>query len=308
MQVGAIALEEFVRGERQEDVEIAGRAAADAGFAFAGEPNARAVFHPLGNVDRQRTLARHPALTGAGCAGFLDHLAAALTARAGPLQGEEALRLADASGAAAMRAGLRLGAGLGAGARAGFAGDRDRYLDLRGLALKSFLDRDFHVVAQVGAALAAAAAALARHAKQIFENVGEGRGEARAEAGTAAARALLEGGVAEAVIGRAFLPVFQDFVGFVDFLEADFALGIAGIAVRLPLHRELAEGRLQLGFVGGTFDLQGLVIAAFGRHRSVPNSRALPLRERVSKDAAFDLTKKDPHPSRRGAHSRVWGP
>ena len=31
-------------------------------------------------------------------------------------------------------------------------------LDLRGLALEGFLERDFHVVAQVGAALAAAAA------------------------------------------------------------------------------------------------------------------------------------------------------
>ena len=77
-------------------------------------------------------------------------------------------------GAAAHRAGLRLGAGLGAGARAGLAGDRDRNLDLRGLAEEGFLQRDFHVVAQVGAALAAAAAAaLPGHAEQVFENIGE---------------------------------------------------------------------------------------------------------------------------------------
>jgi hypothetical protein len=107
-------------------------------------------------------------------AGVLDHLTAALTAGAGPLKREESLGLPHAASAAAGRAGLRLGAGLGAGARTGLAGDRDRDLDLRGLALKGFLERDFHVVAQIGAALASAtAAALPGHAEQVFENIGE---------------------------------------------------------------------------------------------------------------------------------------
>ena len=175
-------------------------------------------------------------------------------------------------GAAAHRAGLRLGAGLGAGARAGFAGDRDRNLDLRGLAVEGFLQRDFHVVAQVGAALAAAAAAaLPGHAEQVFENIGEGRGKAGAEAGAAAAHALLERGMAEAVIGGALVAVLQDFIGFVDFLELDFAGGIARILVRMPFHRELAERRLELGIVRGPFDFQGFVIAALGGHPSDPS-------------------------------------
>src|SRR5206468_4474319 len=162
-------------------------------------------------------------------------------------------RLTEAPGAAAMRAGLWLGARLGAGARAGLAGDRDRNFDLRGLALERFLERDLHVVAQIRAALAAAAAALARHAEQVFENVGERRRKARAEPGTAATRALLERGMSEAIIGGALLAVLENLVGLVDFLEADFALGIAGILVRMPLHRELAEGRLQPVIVGGAF-------------------------------------------------------
>ena len=53
MQIGAVALEELVLGQRQEDVEVAGRAAADAGLAFAGEPDPGAVLDALGNVDRQ---------------------------------------------------------------------------------------------------------------------------------------------------------------------------------------------------------------------------------------------------------------
>src|SRR5207245_11342418 len=146
MQIGAAALEELVLGQRQEDVEVAGRAAADPGLALAGEPDPGAVLDARGNVDRQRPLAGDTPLTRAGRAGVLDHLAAALAARTGPLQREEALRLPHASGAAAGRAGLRLGAGLGPDARAGLAGDRDRNLDLLALAAKGFLKRASHGV------------------------------------------------------------------------------------------------------------------------------------------------------------------
>src|SRR5262249_50214145 len=272
MQVRTVALEKLMGRQRQEDVEVARRTAAHAGLAFPGKPDARAVLDALWNIDGQCALARNSPRADTGRAGVLDHLTTALTPRTGPLQREEALRLSDAAGAAAGRAGLRLGAGLGAGARAGFAGDRDGNLDLRGLALERFLQRDFHVVAQVGAAFAAAPGALPAHAEQIFENVGEGGREAGAEAaGMAAAyAALLERRMAEAVIGGALLAVFQDLISFVDFLEADLALGIAGILVRMPFHRELAEGRLQPGVVGGAFDFEGLVVAALGRHSFKP--------------------------------------
>ena len=61
MKVGTVALKEGVRADRQENVEIAGRPAADAGFAFAGEANAGAVFDAGRDVDRQGPLARDPA-------------------------------------------------------------------------------------------------------------------------------------------------------------------------------------------------------------------------------------------------------
>src|SRR5439155_23635156 len=157
----------------QENVEVAGRPAADAGLAFAGKTDTRAVLDALGDVHRQRAVARHPSRARAIRAGILDHLAAALTAGAGPLQREEALGLPHPACAAAHRTGLRLGTRLGAGARTGLAGDRDRNLDLRGLALKSFLQREFHIVAQVGAALASTAASLPGHAEQVLENIGE---------------------------------------------------------------------------------------------------------------------------------------
>src|ERR1700742_1787042 len=108
----------------------------------------------------------------------------------------------------------------------------------------------------------------------------------------AAHAALLERGMAEAVIGGPPLAVFQDLVGLVDFLETDLALGIAAILVRMPLHRELAERRLQLAVVGVAFDFEGLVVAALGRHQFKParTSSSLPNVE----DASFGLMKNDP--------------
>jgi hypothetical protein len=57
-------------------------------------------------------------------------------------------------------------------------------------------------------------------AEQIVENVGEG-GRHVAKAAGGAAGIVLEGGVAEAIVGGALVRVLEDFVGFVDFLEAD---------------------------------------------------------------------------------------
>ena len=250
MQVGAVALEELVRRDRQEDVEVARRAAADPGLALAGKPDAGAVLDPWRDVDRKRALARHAPGAGAGRARILDHLAAALADRAGALEREEAaLGVADAAVAVAVLAGLRLGARLGAGAGAGLAGDRGRQPQLGGLAGERLLQRDLHVEAKIGAALAPAAAraARARHAEDAFENVGEGGAEVAAEAVRAAHAALLERGVAEAIVGCALLLVLQDVVGFVDFLEALLAILVAWIAVRVMLHGELAVRGLHLG-------------------------------------------------------------
>src|SRR5882672_8741402 len=106
--------------------------------------------------------------------------------------------MADPAVAVAGRAGLRLGAGLGAAARAGLAGHRSRQPHLRGLAGEGLVQRDLHVEAQIGAALAARAAlAAAAHAEDAFENIGKRRAEIGAEPMRAAARAVLERGVAE---------------------------------------------------------------------------------------------------------------
>jgi hypothetical protein len=125
----------------------------------------------------------------------------------------------------------RSSAGAGLGARAGtdVAGDRHRYPDLRGLAGEGFFQRDFHVVAQIGAALATAERALplpaaAHHlAEDVFEDIGEAAAAAKTAA-TAAHAAMLEGCMTVTVIGRALLRILQRLVGFVDFLELVLAM------------------------------------------------------------------------------------
>ena len=232
LDVGAFALEDAVRGDADEDVEIARRAAAHAGLAFAGQADAGAVLDAFRDLDRERLFALHAALAAAGIAGIGDHPALAAAGRAGALDGEEALLRAHAPCAPAAGAGTGRGT-LAAGGIAGLAAHGARHPDLRLLAFEGLFERDFQVVAQIGAPALRTAAALAAHeiAEQIVEHVGEA---AEVEIGAAGARpppAVLERGMTELVIGRALLVVLQDLVGFVDFLEALLGRLVARVAV-----------------------------------------------------------------------------
>src|SRR5262249_11838247 len=155
MQISAVALEKRVRRNREKDVEIAGRPAAHTGLALARKTDARAILDARRNVDRERTLARDAARARARRTGALDHLAASLAPGAGALQRKETLRMPDASSATAVRTGFWFGARLGTGAGAGIARHRGRNAHLRGLARERLLERDLHVVAQIGTALGA---------------------------------------------------------------------------------------------------------------------------------------------------------
>src|SRR6185369_9352848 len=138
-----------------------------------------------------------------------------------------------------------------------------------------FLERDLHVVAQVRAALASAAAppAAAAHPEQVLEDVGEAGGEVGAEAVRLAGAALLESRMAEAVVGRALLSILQDVVGLVDFLEMVLTILVAGIAVGVPFHRELAVRRLHLRVGRAALYAEDFVVVALGHSALVPNPR-----------------------------------
>src|SRR5260370_38345724 len=140
MQVGAVALKERMRRQREKNIEVAGRPDPHPGLALAREPDAGAVLDAGRDIDRQHALAGDPPGPGAGRARTVDNMAAALAGRAGPFQGEKALGMADAAGAPAGRTGFGVGAALGAGARAGLAGDRCRDSYLRLLAGKGLVE------------------------------------------------------------------------------------------------------------------------------------------------------------------------
>ncbi len=136
-----------------------------------------------------------------------------------------------------------------------------------GFAGIGLLQPGFHVVAQIRASLPARARTRAPHAEDAFEQVGKRGGKIRAETARPACWAILERGMAKAIIRGALVRIFEDLIGFVDFLEARLARLVAGIAIGVPFHRQLAKGRFQFPLIGSAVDLKNFVIAALGHAR-----------------------------------------
>ena len=232
-----------MRADVDEDVEVARGSAHRPGLAFAGEANAGAGIDPRRNIDRQRLNLVDPALAAALAARAFDHLAAPAAVVARPFDDEEALLRADLAVAVAQVARARAGARLGAAALARLAGDRDLDLDLRALAVERLLEADLHVVAQVRPAARLLPPAAA-------ESVAEDRLEDIAEVGeicalpAVEAAAVLERGMAEAIISGALLRVLEALIGRADRLELVLVVLAAAVAVGMVLHRQLAVGGL----------------------------------------------------------------
>ena len=77
--------------------------------------------------------------------------------------------------------------------------------------------------------------------------------------------AVLERGMTEAVVGGPLLGVLQRVVGLVDFLELALGFVVAGIAVGMELHRELAVGPFDRRLVGSLGDPEHFVEIAFSQ-------------------------------------------
>ena len=196
--------------------------------------------------------------------------------RAGPLDRKETLLRPHPSITAAGRAGAGLGAGLGAGAGTGRAGNRCRQSQIGRLAGKRLFERDFEIVAQVRAARRAT---LPRPPRRPITSPKRSSKISAIEApkpspAKAKAAALLEGGMAEAIIGGTLLRIGEALIGLVDFLELDLAGRVAGIAVGMELHRGFAEGRFQFDFGARPRDAERFVIAVLAHCLSVPAAPA----------------------------------
>src|SRR5476649_1399172 len=226
MQVVAFALEHGVRLDVDFHIQIARRAAIGTRFAVAGRADAHAVVDADRDLHFQRLVALDATGAAARCARIGDDLAGAVAFRAGLLDAEEALLHAHLAVAAASRAGARRGARLGAGAVAGVALVPGRHADGRVEAVGGLLQRDFQVVAQVGAAIHLRSGVAAAAATQV----------------------RIDAGVTVTVIGLALFRIGQHLVRFFDFLEFFFRLFAVRIAVRMVLHRQFAIRLLDLVF------------------------------------------------------------
>ena len=92
VKVVALALEDAVLLEVDDDVEVAGRAAVHPGLALAGEADAIALVHAGRNFYREGLVALDAPGAAARGAGIGHHLARAVAGRARLLDREEALR------------------------------------------------------------------------------------------------------------------------------------------------------------------------------------------------------------------------
>src|SRR5688572_5124545 len=138
--------------------------------------------------------------------------------------------------------------------------------------MERVLEPDLEVVAQVGAAPRPAAriAAAEAAAEDGLEDVAE-----VAEIGLLPAPALLEGGVAEAVVSGALLRVLEALVGRADGLELGLVVLAPLIAVGVELHRQLAIGGLDRRPVGGAADAEHFVKIGFHRRHVRPPPESL---------------------------------
>ena len=104
---------------------------------------------------------------------------------------------------------------------------------------------------------------------------------------SAAAATVPEGGVAEAIIGRALLRVLEAVIGLADRLELGLAVLAPGVLVRMVFHRELAIRRFDRRRVRGPLALEQLVIVDLG-HATPPRPSPSP-RPRPGSSAARGL-------------------
>src|SRR5256884_618935 len=251
-QIVAVAVENLMRPDMQNDVKISGRPAANAALPVAGRAQARAGVHARGNFNCDFGSALAPSGAPARATGLFHGAAGAFASRAGLGDAENPARVDDLPASAAGGTGLRCRARLRARTAAGLAGVWFGDRDFLFAAQYRFLKRDLHVVTKVGAALRAggiapfaaeefvedAAGAASKHFPENFKRIMK----PAATKPSGAPCAGIESGMTVLVVRGPFLRIAQRFVGFPQFFE--FFLGgfVAGILIRMVFDGQFAIG------------------------------------------------------------------
>ncbi len=263
-EVIAFALEKLVLFHMQNNVKVAGLATKGAGFTKAAEADAGAVFDSGGNFGFDGALAKKSALAAALRAWIGDDLTQTLASGTGAGDAEKALLMADLAMAVAGAAGDGRFSRRCAGSATGFASfmtaDIDGFFD----AEDGFLEFQLQIFAQVGSALNAAtllatAAAEQVEAKEVAKDIVEIVEDSFIEA----AASSVDSGVTEAVVGGALIAISQDGIGLGGFFEALFGGRVAGVAIGVVLHGELAVGAFDFLFACAAFYSENFVVIAF---------------------------------------------
>ena len=142
--------------------------------------------------------------------------------------------------------------------------------DLLLASVKSLFQRDPQVVAQIRSASVPSSGTAAAE-KVLKDPVASPRGSEHLTKEvegivkpTSSRRGPLKCCVAVAVVGGALLLITHDVVGFSNFPETGLRLDVAGILVRMMLHRQFAVRALDLLEFGGAADFQHLIAVPLG--------------------------------------------
>ena len=227
------------------------------------------------DLDRQLALAADAAGATTRRTRLGDGFSGSSTVGAGPRDGEEALLVAQLTRTPALVARLGRSAGRGPGPSTRLArflaGDLNRGFGADG----GFLEADFEVVAEIGAALRTAAAspsaedvAESERVAESGKDVGEIGKDRRIESRAAAIHA----GVPEPVVEASLVAIGKDRVGLGGFLEPFLGLAIVRVAIGVVLQRELAIRAFDLLVGCFALDAQHFVIVplAHAIHPSPP--------------------------------------
>ena len=273
-----VPAEDGVLLDRQDHMQVPGRAAAHAGGTVGRRTKADAGVHARRDPDPHTGGLIATSLAVAVAARLFDAFSRALTAGAGLLDAENAAGGDHPAAPGALWAAHNLGALFRAGAGAGFAGHRLGEANLLFHAVDRLFQAQFQVVAQVLAATRPVAILFAFAAEKLLEEItpaATASTESLAEyiegipgsAGAIRPGTRIEGGRTVLVKRRSFLGITQDAIRLAQFLELLLGLLVPRILVRMVFHRELAV-RLFEFLVGGVFgNAQDLVkITLAGSH------------------------------------------
>src|SRR5437764_2585107 len=215
-----IALKHRVLFDVKHDVEIARRPAADAGFAISRRTQPRTAADTRWNFQFDPAGIFHPPFTAAFMTWFFNNLSDSPAARTGLRHLEKTARTDHLPASAAGWTIDRARAGLGAAAVALIAGVQLANFDFFLGAKCGFLQRDLHIVTQIGTPLPLFRATAATTTKKTLENSAATAAEDLTEnierivePTTEPGRALRTSGVSISIIRGTLIEAHQDIVG-----------------------------------------------------------------------------------------------